>query len=160
MCRGRKASQLTILLSAILALGTCFEPARASENTTYCCADMAARLEELAAAILGDSARSLKVQIYGQVNRGILFWKDGIDSKASFVDNNTSSTRLGLIGEGTIRPGLTVGSRFEMEFVWPSSSEIFDPKNITHDDALTGYAVRQAYGFISDERLGTLPFGV
>jgi len=69
------------------------------------------------------------VQIYGQVNRAILFWKDGIDSKTSFVDNNTSSTRLGLIGEGAIRPGLTVGSRFEMEFVWPSSSEIFDPQN-------------------------------
>jgi predicted porin len=156
---GHKAFQLTILLSAILGLVTCYGPARASENASKCCVELDARLEELASAVLGNTARNVKVQIYGQVNRAILFWKDGIESKASFVDNNTSSTRLGLIGEGTIRPGLTVGSRFEMEFVWPSSSEIFDPKNVTHDEALTGYAVRQAYGFISDERLGTLTFG-
>ena len=159
MWRGHKASRQTILLSAILGLVTCCEPARASENDTKCCAELDARLEELASAVLADAARNVKVQVYGQVNRAILFWKDGIDSKASLVDNNTSSTRLGLVGEGMIRPGLTVGSRFEMEFVWPSSSEVFDPKNITHDEALTGYAVRQAYGFISDERLGTLTFG-
>src|SRR5262245_6566801 len=159
MWRGHKASRLTILLSAILGLATSFEPARASENASKCCAELDARLEELASAVLGDTARNVKVQIYGQVNRAILFWKDGIDSKASFVDNNTSSTRLGLIGEATVRPGLTVGSRFEMEFVWPSSSEIIDPKNVTHDEALTGYAVRQAYGFIGDERIVTLTFG-
>jgi len=159
MWRGHKASLLTILLSAIPGLGNCLEPARASQDASKCCAELDARLEELASAVLGDTARNVKVQIYGQANRAILFWKDGIDCRASFVDNNTSSTRLGLIGQGTVRPGLTVGSRFEMEFVWPSSSEISDPKNFAHDEGLTGYAVRQAYGFISDERLGNLTFG-
>jgi predicted porin len=158
MWRGHKASRLTIL-SAILGLVGCFQPARASDDVAKCCAELDSRLEELASAVLGDAARNVKVQIYGQVNRAILFWKDGIDSKTSLVDNNTSSTRLGLIGDGTIRPGLTVGSRFEMEFVWPSSSEIFDPENVTHNEALTGYTVRQAYGFINDERLGTLTYG-
>jgi hypothetical protein len=146
MWRGHRASRLKILLLAILGLVTCFEPARASENATKCCAELDAKLEELASAVLGNTARNVNVQIYGQVNRAILFWKDGIDSKASFVDNNTSSTRLGLIGEATIRPGLTVGSRFEFEFVWPASSEIFDPKNVTNDQSLTPAAVRQAYG--------------
>src|SRR5215831_6724716 len=159
MWRGHKASLLTILLSAIPGLGNCLEPARASQDASKCCAELDARLEELASAVLGDTARNVKAQIYGQVNRAILFWKDGIDCRASFVDNNTSSTRLGLIGQGTVRPGLTVGSRFEMEFVWPSSSEISDPKNFAHDEGLTGYAVRQAYGFISDEGLGNLTFG-
>src|SRR5262249_21228793 len=135
------------------------EPARASENATKCCAELDAKLEELASAVLGNTARNVNVQIYGQVNRAILFWKDGIDSKASFVDNNTSSTRLGLIGEVTLRSGLTVGSRFEFEFVWPASSEIFDPKNVTNDQSLIPAAVRQAYGFINDERLGVLTFG-
>ena len=158
MWRGYKAFR-PIISSAIVGLVACFEPAQASDSATKCCAELDARLEELASAVLGDTARNVKVQIYGQVNRAILFWKDGIDSKASFVDNNTSSTRLGLIGEGTVQPRLTVGSRFEMEFVWPSSSEIFDPKNVTHEEAFTGYAVRQAYGFISDERFGTLTFG-
>src|SRR5262249_39717171 len=159
MWRGHKASQLTILLSAVLGLVTSFEPARASENATKCCTELDARLEELASAILGDTARNVKVQIYGQVNRAILFWKDGIDAKSTFVDNNTSSSRLGLIAQGSLRPGLTVGSRFEFEFVWPSSAQVFDPRNATHDLSLTIGAVRQAYGFISDERLGMLSFG-
>src|SRR5215470_8446047 len=159
MWRGHKAFWPTILLSAILGLGNCFEPARASEDASKCCAELDARLEELASAVLGDTARNVKVQIYGQVNRAILFWKDGIDSRASFVDNNTSSSRLGLIAQGTVRPGLTLGSRFEFEFVWPSSSEVFDPRNHTHDQSLTVGAVRQAYGFISDEHLGMLTFG-
>jgi predicted porin len=159
MWRGHGVYRLAILLSATLGLVAGLEPARASDDSNKCCAELDARLEELASAVLGNTAHNVKVQIYGQVNRAILFWKDGIDSKTSFVDNNTSSTRLGLIGEATVRPGLTVGSRFEMEFVWPSSSEIFDPNNVTHNQALTDYAVRQAYGFINDERLGILTFG-
>ena len=63
------------------------------------------------------------------------------------------------MGQGTVRPGLVVGSRFELEFVWPSSSEIFDPRDITHDQSLRAVAVRQAYEFISDEHLGMFTFG-
>jgi hypothetical protein len=147
------------LLLAILGGAAWLAPALAAENTANCCAELDARLEELASTVLDNALKDVKVQIYGQVNRAILFWKDGINSKFSFVDNNTSSSRLGLIGEGTIRPGLTVGARFEMEFVWPASSEIFDPGNVTHNQSLTGMAVRQAYGFINDDQLGIFSFG-
>jgi hypothetical protein len=157
--RGRNAFELAILLLTILGSVTCVAPARASENATKCCAELDAKIEELASAVLDNYVHDVRVQIYGQVNRAILFWKDGIESKPSFVDNNTSSSRLGFIGQGTIRPGLSVGSRFEFEFVWPSSSEIFDHRDVTHDQELTGVAVRQAYGFISDEHLGVLTFG-
>src|SRR5262249_5267900 len=148
-----------ILSFTTLAAIACLVPALASDNATKCCAELDARLEELASAVLDNYVHNVNVQIYGQVNRAILFWKDGIDSRASFVDNNTSSSRLGLIAQGTVRPGLTLGSRFEFEFVWPSSSEVFDPRNHTHDQSLTPGAVRQAYGFISDKHLGVLTFG-
>jgi hypothetical protein len=157
--RGRKVIRLAVLLSAILGPIRWLAPALAAEDSANCCAELDARLEELASTVLDNSVSDVKVQIYGQVNRAILFWNDGINSKYSFVDNNTSSSRLGLIGEGTIRPGLTVGARFEMEFVWPSSSEIYDPGNITHNQSLTDVAVRQAYGFINDEQLGIFTFG-
>jgi hypothetical protein len=155
--RGRKLFQLVFLslATAVPVLG----PARASDNAGDCCAELNARLEELTSTILDNSVRDVKVQIYGHVNRAILFWNDGINSKSSLVDNNTSSSRLGVIGEGTIRAGLTVGARFEMEFVRPSSSQVFDPRNATHDQSLTDVAVRQAYGFINDEHLGILSFG-
>jgi len=157
--RGRNTFALLSLLSATLGPFTCLAPARASDYATQCCAELDARLEALASQVLNNSVENVKVQIYGQVNRAILFWKDGIDAKSTFVDNNTSSSRLGLIAQGSLRPGLTVGSRFEFEFVWPSSAQVFDPRNATHDLSLTIGAVRQAYGFISDERLGMLSFG-
>jgi hypothetical protein len=138
---------------------TWLAPARASENDRECCAVLDAKIAELASAVLDNYVHNVKVQTYGHVNRAILFWNDGLNSKLSFVDNNTSSSRLGFIGEGTIRPGLTIGSRFEMEFVWPASSEIFDSKDVTRDQSLTAVAVRQAYGFINDEHLGILTFG-
>ena len=134
-------------------------PVRAEDNASQCCAELDARVAELASAVLDNYVTGIKVQTYGHINRAILIWNDGINSKVSFVDNNTSSSRLGIIGEGTIRPGLTVGARFEMEFVWPSSSEIFDRSNITHDQSLTDVAVRQAYGFINDDRLGVVSVG-
>ena len=159
MARGHEAYWLPIfLLGTLLSIAT-FAPAQAADRLTECCVELDARIAELASALLSDNVHNVKVQIYGQVNRDILFWKDGINSRLSFVDNSTSSSRLGLVGEGTIRPGLTVGVRFEVEFVWPASAEIFDPRDVTHAQSLTDAAVRQAYGFINDEHLGTLTVG-
>jgi hypothetical protein len=157
--QGHKTYRLAILLLAALGPVTRLAPARADENASQCCAVLDARIAELATAVLDSYVNDIKVQTYGHVNRAILIWNDGINSKVSFVDNNTSSSRLGFIGEGSIRPGLTVGARFEMEFVWPSSSEIFDHSNFTRDQSLTDVAVRQAYGFINDEHLGIFTFG-
>ena len=137
MVWGQRAFRLAILLLSALAPVTRLAPARADENVSQCCAVLDARVGELANAVLDNYVNDIKVQTYGHVNRAILFWNDGINSRVSFVDNNTSSSRLGFIGEGTIRPGLTVGARFETEFVWPSSSEIFDHRNVTRDQSLT-----------------------
>jgi len=156
---GQRAFRLAILLLSALAPVTRLAPAQADENASQCCAVLDARIAELANAVLDNYVNDIKVQTYGHVNRAILFWNDGINSRVSFVDNNTSSSRLGFIGEGTFRPGLTVGARFETEFVWPSSSEIFDHRNVTRDQSLTDVAVRQAYGFIDDEHLGIFTFG-
>jgi predicted porin len=157
--RRHKTFQLAILLLVVLAPVTRLAPARAEDSASQCCAVLDARAAELASAVLGTYVNDIKVQTYGHVNRAILIWNDGINSRISFVDNNTSSSRLGFLGEGTIRPGLTLGARFEMEFVWPSSSEIFDPRNVTHYGSLTDVAVRQAYGFINDDHLGIVSVG-
>jgi predicted porin len=159
MLRGREAFRSVILLCATLVPIAWLAPAQASENASECCSALDARIAELASAVLDNNVHDVKVKLYGQVNRAILFWKDGIDSKFSFVDNNTSSSRVGLIGEGAIQPGLTVGCRFEIEFVWPASSEIYDPRNVTHDQSLSVVALRQAYWFINDDHLGIVTVG-
>ena len=55
-----------------------------------------------------------RCQIYGQVNKALLIWDDGIDSDAYIVDHDFSSSRFGMTGKATMAPGWTAG--FLMEF--------------------------------------------
>ncbi|BBO68454.1 hypothetical protein DSCA_23840 [Desulfosarcina alkanivorans] len=56
------------------------------------------------------------VKVYGQVNKAVLFSDDGDNSNVYLVDNDNSSTRVGVLG--TIKPGgnYEVGTRIEVEF--------------------------------------------
>jgi predicted porin len=64
------------------------------------------------------------VKIYGQVNRALMFVDDGNDSKLFHVDNNNSSTRIGLQGKVKSSDNLTVGSNFELEWTPNSSQQV------------------------------------
>jgi hypothetical protein len=133
--------------------------ARASDAGEACCADLEAIIAELDLAVLRKGNSKVSLQIYGQVNRAVVLWNDSFDSKAVMVDNTTSSTRLGFIGQATIRHGLAAGYRTEFEYVMPASSEVFNPSDITHADPLTGAALRQAYWYLSDQTLGMVSVG-
>jgi hypothetical protein len=143
---------------ALLLLATVL-PARASEAAAECCADLEAVVADLEATVARKGNSKVSLEFYGQVNRAVLFWNDGFDAKTAIVDNTTSSTRLGFIGQGTIRPGLLAGYRVEIEFLMPASSEIYNPADVTHAEPMTGMALRQAYWYVSDEKLGTLTVG-
>lgn len=56
------------------------------------------------------------VKVYGQVNKAVLFSDDGDNSNVYLVDNDNSSTRVGVLG--AIKPGgnYDVGTRIEVEF--------------------------------------------
>ena len=56
------------------------------------------------------------VQIYGQVNKAVLYSNDGDKGNFYLVDNDNSSTRVGL--EGAIKPNekYTIGTRIEVEY--------------------------------------------
>ena len=56
------------------------------------------------------------VKIYGQVNKAVLYSDDGNDGNVYLVDNDNSSTRIGL--EGAIDPNdkYTIGTRIEVEY--------------------------------------------
>ena len=124
--------------------------------------DLDLRIAELEAAVARKGTTAPTLQIYGQINRAILFWNDSFDHRVSSVDNSTSSSRLGFIGESTLKPGLTAGYRLEVglgvfasENMWNKtdttaahlSSESSDPR------------LRQAYWFVSDERFGRVSLG-
>ena len=66
------------------------------------------------------SGQPLQIQLYGQVNRALMFADDGHRSKTFFVDGEPSGTRFGIQGSAQVAPGLRAGARFEVE--WQSNS--------------------------------------
>jgi predicted porin len=55
------------------------------------------------------------VQLYGHVNRAMMFADNDLNSKWFFVDGQPSSTRFGIFAEADIQPGLRGGARIETE---------------------------------------------
>jgi predicted porin len=94
-----------------------------------------------AAMLLGAGAvqaQNLQVQLYGQVNRALMFADDGVDSKTFFVDGEPSGTRFGIMGSAEVMPGLRAGARFEVE--WQSNSS--DSVNMQSPSDSPGLAER------------------
>jgi predicted porin len=80
-----------------------------------------------AALLLGAGAvqaQNLQVQLYGQVNRALMFADDGQRSKTFFVDGESSGTRFGIQGTSQVMPGLRAGARFEVEYQSNSSDSV------------------------------------
>jgi predicted porin len=123
-----------------------------------CCADLEERVAELEATTVRKGNRSVSLQVYGQVNRALLIWDDGFDKDAYVVDNDTSSTRVGLIGEAQMKPGWLTGYRVELEFKDSASNEVFNggDEGSTTDPELR---IRHSYWYIESEKLGRVSVG-
>jgi hypothetical protein len=67
------------------------------------------------------------VKLYGQVNKAVLYSDDGDKGNTYLVDNDNSSTRIGVLG--SIKPGDTVevGTRIEVEYQT-------NPSNLVNQD--------------------------
>ncbi|HSA68420.1 MAG TPA: porin [Burkholderiales bacterium] len=70
------------------------------------------------------SGQNLQIQLYGQVNRALMFADDGVQSKTFFVDGEPSGTRFGIMGSAQVAPGLRAGARFEVEYQSNSSDSV------------------------------------
>lgn len=69
----------------------------------------------------------VSVQLYGQVNRAVMVADDGDSSDYYFVDNDSSSSRIGLLGEAKVNDDLTIGTRLEFEYQ-------SNPSNVVNQD--------------------------
>lgn len=76
------------------------------------------------AAQTAHAAADMKVKLYGQVNRAVLWADDGDKSNAFFVDNSNSSTRFGIDAKATLENGMTAGAKFEAEFQSNASTDV------------------------------------
>ncbi len=60
-------------------------------------------------------AHAVDVKLYGQVNKALMGYDDGANTDFAVVDNDLSSTRMGVKGEQKLDNGLTATVLLEME---------------------------------------------
>ena len=88
------------------------------------------------------------VQVYGQVNRALMFADDGTQSKWFHVDNDASGTRFGITGTGQAMPALRFGFRLEVDLQSNESNRVNFSSGgpVTsfagHDEDVGGFAER------------------
>jgi len=66
----------------------------------------------------------VKLAVSGQVNRAVNMVDDGDNTKAYFVDNDVSNSRLRFIGTAKVTDDMTLGSRIEFAFAPNESSTV------------------------------------
>ncbi|MCG8616451.1 MAG: porin, partial [Desulfobacterales bacterium] len=66
----------------------------------------------------------VQLQVYGQVNRAVLATDDGTNTDLFHVDNNNSSTRIGMKGKAKINDDLTAGTKIEVQFASNSTAAV------------------------------------
>jgi len=82
----------------------------------------------------GDDKKS--IEVYGQITRAILYADDGNEGEVYNVDNDNSSTRIGLRAKYSPDGKLTIGANLEFEYqVDPSDKVWQDDKNYSGTDA-------------------------
>jgi hypothetical protein len=131
-------------------------PANAADLGGGCCADLEERVAELEATTARKGNRVVSLQVYGQVNKGLLIWDDGVDSDTYVVNNSVENTNIGFTGTAKIAPGLTAG--YTMEFDIENAQS--DAVTQSDDDAGSdGLVLSKNHFFIESETLGKLTVG-
>jgi hypothetical protein len=97
------------------------------------------------------------LRIYGQLNRALMYWDDGRKSAAYAVDNETSSSRLGIAGKQRLPNEVSIGFRVEIDSRLTSSSEV--SRGDAWGDASGAIELRHAYGYVEDSKVGRLTLG-
>jgi hypothetical protein len=131
-------------------------PANAADLGSGCCADLEERVVELEATTARKGNRVVSLQVYGQINKGLLIWDDGVDSDAYVVNNSAENNNVGFTGEAKIAPGLTAGYTMEFDIEDAQSDAVTQ----SDDDAgSNGLVLSKNHFYIESEQLGRLTIG-
>jgi len=97
----------------------------------------------------------VKLAISGQVNRAVNLADDGKDTKAFFVDNDASNTRVRFIGTAKATDDLTIGSRIELAIAPNESSQV----NQNNEESGDFFDQRWAEVSLDSKRFGKVSLG-
>lgn len=98
---------------------------------------------------------NVDVSVYGQLNKAIMFADNGSSSKTYFVDNDNSSSRIGLTAKVGVSEDFSVGSKFEYEFQSNDSNLI----NEESDSVSANFNLRHADMFFTSKTFGKVSLG-
>jgi predicted porin len=152
----KTTSRLALVAAAGVLLGAAITPAKAADLGGGCCGDLEERVAELEATTARKGNRVVSLQVYGQVNKSLLIWDDGVDSDAFIVDNESSGSRLGFTGKATIKPGWTAGFLMEFDVQDEQSSGV---SQLSDEDPAEDIIIRHNNFWIESERLGRITVG-
>lgn len=170
----KTASCFAIAAATSILFGAALTPAKAADLGGGCCADLEERVAELEATTARKGNRVVSLQIYGQVNKALMIWDDGVDSDAYVVDNYLSSSRVGLKGKASISSGWTAGYNIEFELMDGSTNTVTNVAPVTNrrgrvvdyvkdkqgDDQNGEYlSLRQNYWYLESDKLGRISVG-
>lgn len=153
------------LTAAAGALLMAMTPVKAADLGGGCCADLEERVAELEATTARKGNRVVSLQVYGQVNRALLFFDNGDEGNTYVVDNDYSGSRFGFTGQAALKPGWTAGYKIEIN-VQDASSDLVTEFNDEGEGPLAedgrdndGFFIRHSYFYLESERLGRLSIG-
>lgn len=105
--------------------------------------------------IVRSSREAGRLTISGQINRAINLADDGDDTKAYFIDNDATNSRIRVDGDIPLPDDTLLGTNFEVAFS-PNNSYDVSQENESSDDYTD---VRKMDVFLLNEKAGKLSFG-
>ncbi|WP_417614465.1 porin [Oceanisphaera sp.] len=109
-----------------------------------------------APAAVSSGNDKIRVSVSGHVNRAMLVVDDGKETDLYHVDNDSSSTRLRVIGEGDVSPELTVGTAIEVQLESNSTAKVSQDNESDSDNIISD---RRLEVYFDHDRLGKLWMG-
>ena len=97
----------------------------------------------------------IKLAISGQIDRAVNVVDDGAKTRAYFVDNDASNSRLRLIGTARATDDLTLGTRFEVAIAPNESAQVSQ----TDQEPGTYFDQRWVDLYLDSKRFGKLSLG-
>jgi hypothetical protein len=109
-----KLTGLAIVIA--VAVWFIFQPmdAKAADLGGNCCADLEERIADLEATTARKGNTKVKLQVYGQISEGLLFWDADDESDVAVQSNSAAESFVGFSGEGRINGDAKAGFILEI----------------------------------------------